>query len=465
MSFENYEPIDFEIPNFFKGIDYSYATVDLNGNLTEDSPTDDLTFMQVEGVVYNWSRLRIPAETKLLVLDVETSHTMPPDFLPIGLEMLRITFMGERSRLSYLPPTLKVLSIGGEIPPITLINIPPSLDVLVFDDTYNHRILDGDFGSATISEFYCDHLDTPLDQGSLPETLKTLHLGSYQHPLEPGILPEGLKKLTLYNYSLPIERQVLPRGLKELYLPRATIGRLSKDFLPSGLNYLFVGTIEASNIESLPDGLETLHIDELHGRLGHDVLPEGLKNLIIEIFDGYLDINVLPEGLEQFIILEDGFNQLLEPYYLPDSLQVLDLGNDYNRFIPMNVLPAGLKTLYLGLNYNQPIEPGVLPAGLSNLVFDSSFNQPIEPGVLPEGLNTLTLGQNFNQPLQPGSLPPSLSRLYMYVNYNQTITSQILPQNTVLILRGTDMEELARQRSQPAIGRNGQRLPLPELRS
>ncbi|KAM9963750.1 hypothetical protein ACTFIW_007001 [Dictyostelium discoideum] len=143
-----------------------------------------------------------------------------------------------------------------------------------------------------------------------------------------------------------------------------------------------------------------------------------------------ISIGQIPMGIID-LRLPDNFNGNLESGCIPSTVLKLKFGRAYdkplnkstnlpiglieltyhaNHSIPLNCLPETLEILKLGENYNSPIIIGSLPKSLKSLKFGKSFNQPLKQiGCFPlnENLNTLILGKNWDNIVSNGVLPSS----------------------------------------------------------
>ena len=78
------------------------------------------------------------------------------------------------------------------------------------------------------------------------------------------------------------------------------------------------------------------------------------------------------------------FSSYIESNVLPQSLQILDLGQRFDQKMVKDLLPQNLHTLKLGIYFNKSIPVGIFPEFLHTLKFSCDFNRTLDVGVLPE---------------------------------------------------------------------------------
>lgn len=121
------------------------------------------------------------------------------------------------------------------------------------------------------------------------------------------------------------------------------------------------------------------------------------------------------------------YNHPFDVGVFPNSLTILNFGNDFNQPLEAGVLPCSLISLVMGRSFNQLLVPGVFPNSLTNLHMAEWFDKPLVHGVFPNSLTSLTMGCLFNQPVQPGVFPCSLLSLVMGFQFDQPRELGVLP--------------------------------------
>jgi len=170
----------------------------------------------------------------------------------------------------------------------------------------------------------------------LPASLKVLHI-SYIENLPD--LPHGLEVLTVWDGKLRSEK--IPRGLKELsvgdYVFRGE--PLFFDRLPDGLVHLDAGQVREIDmpLKNLPRRLRRLRLPHCTKDV---VLPSSLKQLRVRGFESTPP--AFPEGL---LWLRVG-SRYSQPIRLPESLEVLILGDDFRHHVEN--IPGSLWSVTFG---------------------------------------------------------------------------------------------------------------------
>lgn len=138
------------------------------------------------------------------------------------------------------------------------------------------------------------------------------------------------------------------------------------DFLPYGIEELYIGSAFNYPIDNLPSSLKFLKISK-YGDMGYccfnqslDYLPIGLEELRLYYCDnGYYNkqLDNLPSSLKilfihnlKYLTASPEHTTIQTLNNLPDSLEVLQL-NNYNFDLNIQVLPSKLKTFDLGFRY------------------------------------------------------------------------------------------------------------------
>jgi hypothetical protein len=239
---------------------------------------------------YNYNQLlEFPNSLQTLIL--QNKNNQQPN-LPINLIHLKIN---NNYYLSKLPNTLKTLEIGDDITE-DINTFPSNLNKLILgDEKFNRRVY------------------------NLPDTLKILHTGfNYNQPLQ---LPNELVELKLgYSYEQPLD---FPDSLKKFYS--------SKTVYPN-----------------IPETIIELKI------------PNNVK------------LNKKYNNLQKIINL----NNMLKKEHIPETLKEIDFGS-FNLPLPEYLYDTNIEKITFGWNFNQPIYKNSLPKNLKHLEFGFDFNQKI----------------------------------------------------------------------------------------
>ncbi|EGC28770.1 hypothetical protein DICPUDRAFT_100035 [Dictyostelium purpureum] len=146
--------------------------------------------------------------------------------------------------------------------------------------------------------------------------------------------------------------------------------------------------------------IDTIIFQETTVPLHNDVITPKVTNIIFEFLDTNQGLSYSPTT----------------SIFPTNGLTKLTLGLGFNSIIEPNTLPQTLKCLTFNIDYNQPILPNTLPQSLESIVFGTNFNQPID--YLPHNLLKLSLGNDFNQPFQ-GLLPKTLKKFSIMGNFSE----------------------------------------------
>lgn len=280
--------------------------------------------------------------------------------LPFGLE--KIIFGKHFSRsVQKLPSTVREIQFGDDFN-LTINKLPYGLKKLEFEDKFNKPI---DKLPDTIEEL---RLGYKFNQvvNKWPASLKRLECDTHSKFNYPLVnLPDGLKEIYLsfwYNVKIevfPRELEIIDMGdsysfpldnfgpnLKKLILPRRFNFPLEN--LPIGLKYLRLGNDFNQSLDFLPDTLEVLILsNRFEGSLGN--LPSSLKALSIRDALVVSDIDSLPDSIEILhisSICDDGEYDI-DIKKLPRNLKILMIDEEDKTEYPV----GDYRKIY-GLNFN-----------------------------------------------------------------------------------------------------------------
>jgi hypothetical protein len=169
-------------------------------------------------------------------------------------------------------------------------------------------------------------------------------------------------------------------------------------------------TINLSKMNALEDIIFGSNFNQI---LSKDNLPVNLKKLKLGL-NFIRKIDSLPDSIEE-LKLDDRYNSMI---ILPSNLLSLTIGDSFNQDIELN---NKLEYVSFGYHYNKSL---TLPESLKKLLLPGKFNQDIE---LNEGIEELTLGSQFNRNLK---LPNSMKIITLK---NKNILSKITLNKNVKI--------------------------------
>jgi hypothetical protein len=181
---------------------------------------------------------------------------------------------------------------------------------------------------------------------------------------------------------------------------------VKKLVLADDFNY----TINLSNLINLEELILGTYFNQV---ISNDMLPPNLKKLCFGT-NFIKKIDSLPNSIEELVLNNRYNNKLI----LPDNLKILNLGDSFNYDI---ILPDKLEKLTIGYHYNKKL---VLPNSLRFLVLGTKFNEDI---ILNDKLEELTIGKQFNKNLK---LPDSMKVLTLT---NRSILSKIVLNKNVKV--------------------------------
>ncbi|KAM9983643.1 hypothetical protein ACTFIY_000374 [Dictyostelium cf. discoideum] len=257
-----------------------------------------------------------------------------------------------------------------------------------------------------------------LKVGSIPNSIKILDLGYYNLELLENVIPDSvtyllkvyqlilpknsIKSLLIrYNSILPADNRIsinvqsIPTSVTKLDLETGVFP-IDSNSIPSSVTPLefrenFNIPITKSLLESCKDSLKIIKTtNSFHLIIENDSLNQCLNLKTLEFYEkvslGYFNRNEMGWNMEN-IPLD----------FFPISLASLSLCNGFDQLLKPGLLQQSLRSLYLDSSFNKPMLLNSLPNGLLVLKFnqDSKFNHPIEVGVLPVTLITLEFGYAF----------------------------------------------------------------------
>ncbi|KYQ89317.1 hypothetical protein DLAC_09976 [Tieghemostelium lacteum] len=301
--------------------------------------------------------------------------------------------------LETLPRKLQVLCFGpnfnkplqrGEIPPkVTSVTFGYTLGVSN-SDGFNKPLKEGDLPHGLL---YLDlglQYDTPLDVGSIPNTVTHLKLGDvFNKDIGEGHIPNSVIHLSLgISFNRYLWPGQIPSSVQTLIMSKMFNMELGVGTLPSSLTDLRFGTNYNHPLvpKELPQGLKKLEFgyyfdQELH----RGVLPDSLTHLIIqEKFSKTLSANRLPSKLKSLTLLTDNikiqksvtypisideisYNEFSFNYHMPPAKRFYcDALNSTNlRYFPSTVTHLSCRRLSI----NQPIGDIVHQPNTKNITY------------------------------------------------------------------------------------------------
>ncbi|KYR00869.1 hypothetical protein DLAC_02927 [Tieghemostelium lacteum] len=443
--------------------------------------------------------LRFPSHlTKLVLGDTVRNGVLPEitDVLEPGLIPNTVQSLILGYNLPYkliegsLPSSLIELTImynfdgysGFEWPKVIPKNTLVSLEFREFNSKLNVGDLQEPLERLSLGNAY--QQDTPVDL--FPQTLKYLHLGinfngrigslprglvslelgnngTGVRPLYPydllgtGLVPDSTKTLTLGSFDQEIHSSQLPSSLKSLKLPRFN-GQLTMSLLlnvteltfdkfnqaiqpgslPPSLKYLeFKGNFNQDLlVGSLPETLEFLHLSYDYNKpIAWGVLPKSLRVLRMgSQFNSH--IYQYPSGLEE-LVFGFSFNKSLNCLATQSpKLKILRLGTRFQQ--TLNALPQSLTELYIRYCYSGLLK--YLPVNIEILVFENfeSFVR-LEESILNSltNLRSMVLGRGYSHQIMPMQIPRFLKYLEFGFDYSFPIIEDSLPETLEVLKFGS----------------------------
>jgi hypothetical protein len=150
-----------------------------------------------------------------------------------------------------------------------------------------------------ISLHITEHLDKPLEQYILPESIEDLSFQKYNHPISKGILPKNLKSLYFgIDFDQPIGPNILPANLICVHFGHRFNQPIDDpNILPNNLRILEFGKYFNNVINFIPPNL----IDLIFGKMFSGPIPEKLPESLIYIQVGKhyrFPLDQFPETIE-----------------------------------------------------------------------------------------------------------------------------------------------------------------------
>ena len=171
------------------------------------------------------------------------------------------------------------------------------------------------------------------------------------------IFPESIKKIRLEFFNQDLDNIYFPEKLEILNL-----GNLFNKPLNSLSRYKY---------------LKQLYLGYSYNRHFHinDCLPDSLEEIVFgRRFNKSIDNIIWPSNLK-YLRFGDKFNQKIDETKFPKKLEILIFGDYFNQTIDhenKSYLPNKLELLSFGRNFNQPIY--YLPATLEILELDEKYD-------------------------------------------------------------------------------------------
>lgn len=287
--------------------------------------------------------LYIPPTLKQLTIDGQIKH--PLEFVPFGLEELKLGNNFNDSVDNILLNSLKKLHFGDKFDKI--FSIPNALEELYIGDSYNKPLL------------------------MLPSTLRILNIGSsYNYPL---ILSRNLEILILGNsYNQPFKKSCW--SLKVLIIGDAFCQDLIDTDIENLFPYLeklvlgnkFNGIIPWNKMPNLKE----VTIGNSFNKRIHN-LPENLQHLYLgDSFNS--EISELPKNL-RYLHIGDSFDKDL--CALPNKLEYLSIGKSFYKK-KIRTLPISLRSLHLGYSHDTRVLQCIGNKDLSIYINGELVNHP-----------------------------------------------------------------------------------------
>ncbi len=287
-----------------------------------------------------------------------------------------------KSKISYFPPKLQILSFRGYYANSTVLPpLPPSLHSLVLPTSpLNGADL------RLFSNLVC------LCIGNLSNLVKD----------EVVLLPPTLRNLAVGLIDVQVE---LPQSLEFLRAENATHCIMA----PSVKHLeLFSATQQVTNC--MPRSITTLYLGRSFIQF-LDNLPNSLSVLTFNPHSEFNNKFQCPPCITE-LTLNNAFDQ---PFFIPSSLKRLTFGSYFNSQLDVRKSPPlELEYLRFGAYYRKPIS--VYFPNLRELCFGVSFNNKIQ--YFPPRLEKLTVGASFCRALR--KLPDTLTHLTIGVRYVRT---------------------------------------------
>ncbi|KAK5580822.1 hypothetical protein RB653_000846 [Dictyostelium firmibasis] len=138
---------------------------------------------------------------------------------------------------SFIPPSVTQLETG------TIVNLSHCINLknFILDESFNQRSLTKDSIPLSVINFKLPALwDRKLSVGILPNSIKVLDLGSFNHEIEENVLPQNLESLTMNSWDQPsINKNIFPQSLTFLSI-KSFNQRLTPSTLPKKLEILIL---------------------------------------------------------------------------------------------------------------------------------------------------------------------------------------------------------------------------------
>ncbi|KAM9980869.1 hypothetical protein ACTFIY_003164 [Dictyostelium cf. discoideum] len=259
--------------------------------------------------------------------------------------------------------------------------IPPSLTSLLLDPRYKGVIQYGSIPKSVTTLHYSFNSNlgrSILKLGSIPNGTTSLKFDYFPALIvEKGMIPHNVTSLKFDSAHHKIAKDSLPISIKTLHLGSFN-SNFNQDVFPQSVTNL--STSYFSDIGKLPKTIEKLKImgfippsSQLDNR--SFCIFKNLTSLELELGDEDLTGVEFPSTITR-LVLHVSQNFKLNKSFLSNNLKKIVI---YNFNQPLNVgdLPSSVEVLKLP-KYKQPIQKDVLPLSLTLLLVSEKFNSTID---------------------------------------------------------------------------------------
>ncbi|KAK5574975.1 hypothetical protein RB653_010230 [Dictyostelium firmibasis] len=458
---------------------------------------NSVTSLELIGFTSTFSKDSIHSNLKTLILSDQISFNGIP-FIQCIEGSKSYNSNNSDNKLTYLDFGKKNNSGYSNYHMYPIKKLPNNLKVLLFQDSYDQRIVNGFLPNSLTSLTFGDGFNSSIDVGCLPSSITYLKFGyHFNCIIRKGSLPNELKTLKFgesFNKSLNSEPCFLnTTKLEMIYLGREYESPINKFTFPKSLKILeFSSSCKFNHpidVGYLPESLETLILGEDSFKSSIKSLPTTLKHLSIncvvslrnlkpflknlEILEFtyvalfskklLLQYNDLPTSIKSLKIIEPKLispdlqpsqstppimtNQLeLEQQSLNSlfSKQLLNLTHYEGPYNKCLLNCSSLKSLKITKHFKNQFECGDFSSSIESIEFLSYGNERLCSKVFTKmnNLKSIKFGYYFTHSIGDVIFPNTLTNIELGNGMNEVIDFKIFPNSLLSLKLGAGLNQL-----------------------
>ncbi|EGC35477.1 hypothetical protein DICPUDRAFT_152220 [Dictyostelium purpureum] len=234
--------------------------------------------------------------------------------------------------------------------------------------------------------------------------IKELYLNNKEIKIEKDSLPDGIEKLHLGKLKEPLVVGSIPRTVRWLWLEDGFNQPITSGIIPDSVHSLYIGDVEKESFN------------------GESVFPNSIRWLYFLDGFGLQVINdIIPKSVESIHFYN--IKSELSKDSIPSNLKNLCFRDGFDKPIPK--LPNSIEKLHI-FNIKREVSLESLPQLVKFLFFYNGFSQVISNEIIPSSVHTLYLG-DINYPIK--SIPATIKHLYLDPGPDQPMLPGIIAES------------------------------------